>query len=393
MTRFDDGEATLLRRCRLWWVVLGLSIAIAACAGDSGSSGSAGGGGAGSEKAAGRFDPTGKMVQGRQVHTATLLQDGRVLAAGGRSPAEGGWTKFPTIYKSAEIYDPASGAWSPAGTMAEERAFHTSSLLEDGRVLIVGNRGKNTVPEIYDPSTGRWSESGEMVKSRAEHTATVLQDGRVLVTGGLNFTLAHMDSAELYDVAADTWTSTGPMADERANHTATLLSDGRVLVVGSDVSLKGLPSAEVYDPATGAWTEAATMSEGRAFHTATTLEDGRVLVVGGQKTATAEIWDPATGTWSSAGAAEEPREGHTATLLGNGLVLVAGGSFDLFLATALGRSSTEIYDPSTNTWGAAGVMAEPRLRFTATTLKDGRVLLAGGQHKEEVTDSVELFSP
>ena len=333
------------------------------------------------------------MVQGRQAHTATLLQDGRVLAAGGRTPAEGGWAKFPTIYKSTEIYDPASGDWSPAGTMAEERAFHTSTLLPNGRVLIVGNRGKNTAPEVYDPASGRWSQGGEMVKSRAEHTATVLKDGRVLVTGGLSFTLAHLDSAEVYDAATDSWSAAGSMSDERSNHTATLLTDGRVLVTGSDVSLKHLPTAEVYDPATGAWTGAASMAEGRAFHTATLLQDGRVLVVGGQQKTSAEIYDPTTGTWSSAGDASEPREGHTATPLGNGLVLVAGGSLDLFLATALGRSSTEVYDPSSNTWAQTGVMAVPRYRFTATTLSDGRVLLAGGQHKEEVTDSAELFSP
>ena len=343
--------------------------------------------------AAGAFTDTGSMDQARQAHTATELADGRVLVTGGRSRIERAEIKFSTIYSSAETYDPSTGTWSLAGSMSEERTSHTATLLKDGRVLVAGDRGTKTLPDIFDPSSGTWSVAGEMMVPRGEHTATLLDDGRVLVTGGVNFYLMHQTSAEIYDPATDTWSETGSMADQRSNHTATLLSDGRVLVTGSDVSLKFLPTAELYDPDSGTWSAASSMAEGRAFHTATPLEDGRVLVVGAHGKTSAETYDPATDTWSPAGNAAETRATHEAALLADGRVLVAGGSVDVFAAWADARSSAEVYDPGTNTWSSAGSMSHGRYRFTATILKDGRVLLAAGQDGDEVTGSAELYSP
>ena len=342
---------------------------------------------------AGSFAGTGEMIQPRQVHTATELADGRVLVTGGRSRIERAEIKFSTIYSSAETYDPSTGTWSLAGSMSEERTSHTATLLRDGRVLVAGDRGTKSSPDIFDPAIGTWSVAGDMVDPRGEHTATLLQDGRVLLAGGLNFYLLYLTSAEVYDPATDTWSETGRMAEERSNHTATLLPDGRVLVAGSDVSLKFLPTAELYDPASGAWSAASSMAESRAFHSATLLKDGRVLVVGAHGKTSAETYEPATDTWSPAGNAAETRASHTATLLMDGRVLVAGGSLDVFAAWADARSSAELYDPVTNTWSPAASMSYGRYRFTATMLKDGGVLVAGGQDADEVTGSAELYSP
>jgi len=77
------------------------------------------------------------------------------------------------------------------------------------------------------------------------------------------------------------------------------------------------------------------MAVARKGHTATLLPDGKVLVVGGvdsnddasaKALASAELYDPKTGTWSETGSLIHPRAWHTATLLKNGLVLVAGGN-------------------------------------------------------------------
>jgi hypothetical protein len=83
-------------------------------------------------------------------HTATRLNDGRVLVAGG-DDGQG------HDLASAEIYDPKTGAFSPTGSMAQSRSRDTATLLQDGRVLIVGGEGNNSVlasAEIYDPKTG-----------------------------------------------------------------------------------------------------------------------------------------------------------------------------------------------------------------------------------------------
>ena len=348
--------------------------------------------------AVGTFAGTASMAMNRQEHAAALLADGRVLVAGGRGLGGGRQLKPDD---SAELYDPATGTWSSAEPMAQARTFHTMTRLQDGRALVVGNKGKDASPEIYDPSTGAWSSAGETEVTRGEHTATLLQDGRVLITGGRGTRLQHLATSELYDPAGDTWSSGADLTEDRANHTATLLKDGTVLVVGSDVTLGGLPSAEVYDPANDTWSPTGALGDGRMFHTATLLQDGRVLVVGGREQTSAEIYEPSKGTWSRAGNMAQPRAEHAAVLLEDGRVLVIGG-WPLGKEKTVVWESAELYDPAISKWSTAGAMSQVRHRFTATLLEDGRVLVAGGQGRTltggfyvdvEVWESVELYSP
>jgi hypothetical protein len=175
------------------------------------------------------------------------------------------------------------------------------------------------------------------------------------------------------------------MQHARSHHTATLLLDGTVLVAGGApawLSGPALETAEIYDPKTDSWSATSSMQTGREFHTATRLADGRVLVLGGQgqtsswgipdqlPLASAEIFDHHRGTWSMAKPLPHAHIGQTATLLRSGNVLVAGGS----------DAHADLYDPITDTWSSAGSVPMPLTRpgQTATLLTDGRVLLAPG---------------
>jgi hypothetical protein len=136
------------------------------------------------DPATGTFSKTGPMKVGRWLHSATLLADGRVLILGGRSPKD-------SVYTSAELYDPRSGRFSLAGSMGGGRQQHTATLLGDGRVLITGgywSDGQNwrveSSTEMYDPATGNFSPVGSMGPRRQGHGATLLSDGRVLIAGG-----------------------------------------------------------------------------------------------------------------------------------------------------------------------------------------------------------------
>ena len=88
----------------------------------------------------------------------------------------------------AEIYDPTSGTWTPTPSMAYPHAYHSASLLADGRVLVAGagdgGYGASSEAEIYDPSTDSWTTAPNMSTEHGWHDATSLQDGRVLVVGG-----------------------------------------------------------------------------------------------------------------------------------------------------------------------------------------------------------------
>lgn len=291
---------------------------------------------------AGRWRPAPPLAQPRRGHQAVVLGDGRVLVVGGIASG--------TVLASAEVYHPASG-WLPAGAMSVPRLGHSLTLLADGRVLAAGGtsldapggseQGPRPVAsaEIYDPASGTWTAAGSMAVPRFEHTATLLGDGRVLMAGGLGpgpRGLAPSASTEVYDPAATAFVRTTDLTEARTNHAAVALSDRSVLVVGGAGGANGdvaLPSAEVFDPRQGNWRRVEALREGRTGHTATRLADGRVLVAGGESVAggarramaTAEVFEPAATRWRPAGAGRCPGSEQVAVLLADGSVLVVGG--------------------------------------------------------------------
>ncbi|HEX8698667.1 MAG TPA: kelch repeat-containing protein [Myxococcaceae bacterium] len=275
------------------------------------------------------WNATNPMAQARHFHAATPLLNGDVLVSGGLKSASGS----STYLAETEVYNPATGRWSTTGPMGTPRYVHTATRLQNGKVLVAG--GYNNVStylataELYDPATGRWSTTGSMASPRGFHTATLLADGKVLVSGGRASGLSnYYQTAELYDPATGRWSLTGAMAAARANHTATVLSNGKVLVSGGLYRTSFLETAEVYDPSLGTWSTTGPMATRRANFAATALPGGRVLVSGGQNTtgylAAAEVYNPGSGTWSAVSALPSARGHHTATL-SSGKVLVSGG--------------------------------------------------------------------
>ena len=328
------------------------------------------------------FKTTGSMATPRASHTATLLQDGRVLVAGGTS------TLRDT--NTAEIYDPVSGTFSPANNMSDLRSGHTATMLKNGKVLIAGG-GTNTA-ELYDPNSGNFVATGSMSTARALHTATLLQDGRVLIAGGQQ-TNGVLMTAEIFDPASGAFTLTGNMTTTRSQFTATLLSSGAVLLTGGiDNTDTGLKSAELFDPATGHFSATGAMTAGRAGQTASLLHDNTVVVMGGTdpssntRAVAAEIYDMATGSFSTSGNLAQGVFDHTATLLPNGQVLVAGGIFQVGVFTA------ELYDPLSLTFTETGSLITPRYDHTATLLSNGTVLVVGGRPDGgTVLNTAELY--
>jgi hypothetical protein len=327
------------------------------------------------------WELTGSMMQGRLLHTATPLQDGRVLVAGGYDPA-------------VEVYNPGTATWSRTGDSRTTHRYHTATRLKDGRVLVAGgeeNWQSGITAEVFNPASDQWHATGAMGTFRSRHAAVLLDSGKVLVVGGTDSHGGVLASAELYDPASDTWSPAGSLATARRDHTATLLASGKVLVVGGRNGSGGLASAELYDPATGNWTLRASMRLPRGTHTATLLGSGQVLVAGsdspeGASASSAEVYEPESDTWTSTGAMNQPRRFHTATLLPSGQVLVTGGFHDY---TGISFSA-ELYEPATHTWSPTASMKVNRYGHAAVLLRDGSVLAVGGFSNQDPA-SAELF--
>ncbi|MFC9688249.1 Kelch repeat-containing protein [Kribbella sp. NPDC056951] len=318
--------------------------------------------------------PTTALSTERQLHSLTRLADGTVLAAGGTNtgpafPAKG--------LKSVERFNPVLETWTATGDLIEPRTAHTATLLPDGRVLVAGGRtertpdsqGTTTSAELYDPKAGTWSATGAMTDPRSDHQAVLLRDGRVMVIGGQRYTgngdVATLAFCEIYNPATGRWTPTGSLTSPRSLHTATLLRDGTVFVTGG-----GWPgmvadwvynahsdwTTERYDPATGRWTRAEDMSSARTFHRAVVLGSGRVLIVaGGNGPAlyagfrSTALYDPINRSWAAGAGLTTGRWACTATELADGRVLVTGGienvAWDQPIDEATIVTSTEIFTP------------------------------------------------
>jgi hypothetical protein len=338
----------------------------------------------------------GTMARARSGHSATLLDDGRVLVAGGTSVAFAGGTS-PT--STAEIYDSATGKWTAARSMNHPRFEHSATLLADGRVLVAGGLSSSgttratSSAEIFDPGTGRWTPVAAMKVPRWVHSATLLSDGRVLVAGGLSTTETPVASSEVYDPKTNTWKLTAPMHARRGQFPAVLLTTGEVLVVGG-FGKDGSPidSSEIYNVSRGTWKPIGVMSRRRGGHAAIRLRDGRVLVISGEDTlseriAAVEIGGSGGG-WGFVGSVAEARFAPSAALLSDGRVLCAAG-----FGGTQPISSAEIFDPKTLAWSPADGLTTARYAAPTVVLPDGRVLVIGGLGRENKRlASAEIFT-
>lgn len=262
--------------------------------------------------------------------------------------------------------------------------------------LLIASACGSDSPATPDPSgeSEVFKVIGTMTTTRFFHTATLLKDGRVLITGGYETDRPGHSSpefrhatAELFDPAKGTSSVTGDMSQARSQHRAIPLQDGRVIIKGND-----LYPPDIYDPQSEKFAIMADAAEfGRSVAT-TILSTGDIFVT--DEGGNAGILDQHTWEFTSSDRMIAPRTNHSATLLRDGRVLIAGG---MNAAGMVKRS--EIYDPTTHSFEEVGDLNDARWGHEALLLQDGRVLIIGGrrgdfnsQDVQNVT-SAEFYDP
>jgi hypothetical protein len=294
-------------------------------------------------------------------HTATLLPNGKLLVTGGYDVTAPG-TQFDPVFKSSEIYDPATAKFTAGQDMWFPRRQHVATLLKDGRVLITGGIqlrgngfGASGNTEIYDPASDQFVLGQRLIESgRWLHTATLLRDGRVLIAGG------------------------------RSNNCS------------ASCEIFSLNTAEIFDPSTGIFIPTGSLNIGRFGHTATLLPDGRVMILGGttteeigpsQQVQTAEVYDPATGEFHFLGYTALGRGLHALALLNSGRFLLVGG----YNQNDSPMGSTESFDSVARAAVPGPDMSDWRIRAAAVRLNSGEILIIGGNNSGGPVAPVDLF--
>ncbi len=300
---------------------------------------------------------------GRDQFNPVLLNDGKVLIAGGQ-------TSSGDVTNTAELFDPSTGQWSYATSMNVPRRASLLVKLLDGRVLAIGGMGTQggdqhmMQSEIYDPGTGQWNFTGSLnvlrgtgLGSAADGGAILLNDGRVLATGSL---IADTTTAEIYDPATGQWSLTGSMQYPNRDRHLVKLGDGRILAIGGDKAGEELATVEIFDPTTETWTETGSLhyNRGGGFG-AVLLPDGRVLIAGGQQDPSvpvlqSEIYDPATGQWSIDATINYHHIGGNMVTLDNGSALIAGGFSTVSELYTGAVATAPVYAASTNSRSTSG---------------------------------------
>ncbi|WP_437708085.1 kelch repeat-containing protein [Sorangium sp. So ce448] len=379
------------------------------------------------------------MITPRGEHTATVLKDGRVLVAGGYPELDEPpyTTREAMSLKAVEIYDPATRTWSPAAPLLQARSGHAAILLPDGHVLVAGGKMRNAAAlgtflpsaEIYDPMTDTWTPAGPL---SIPHPAPsmMLAGGRPVLVGlGWDFADRNMDgTAELryymnsaiYNPESRGWAEL-PFCQSVDRYigygpspvSATLLQDGRVMVTGAGCSL--------YDLETRIWTwenGAVRPTTEHEAPSATTLPGGGVLVLGGiyagsgpADPAFSQVYFPQDDRWAPTSGSYAPAstpcpaggwgiKGMRTSLLPSGKVLLTGG-----VEPCLAQGTRDpifpfhairaLFDEAPLSWSRLEL--EPpetmaRARHSSTRLNDGSVLIAGGYvDASTATASAVLF--
>jgi len=369
--------------------------------------------------------PTNSTLSGfgTTLHRAIPLQDPRyTMIVGGGT----GNLVAPTPFATCEMYDHYTRTFLPATAMAQPRVIHTATRLQDGRILVTGGIGSTVgnqdTAEVYDPATGTWTPTlNNMQTIRAAHTATLLQDGRVLVAGGNtmfatgpggSYTPIYqsaLDSTDIYDPATNSFTNGPPMLEKRLAHSAVRLNDGRVLFAGgisnANPLLNVFPSyaiaGEIYDPSSGTFTPTGVTPNDRMGGVMELLPSGNVLYATGGNggvlisTNNADLWEQSTNTWTLLPSNLPTDVALAASAqLANGEIAIFGGGTG---SVAANIPSTQVvtFSESTFAFTARSPMPVGRASHTVSPLPDGSFLIVGGLETNTgfATNTAHIWNP
>jgi len=278
--------------------------------------------------------------------------------------------------------------WITTASNDNPRMYHSITLLNDDRVIVVGGGfvGGDVagIAEIYNPETDSWTETAELPVPVLDHATVCTSDSTIHVFGGVA-SGSSVDNVWEYNLNTDTWTQKTDMPIDIREHTATVLPDGKVLIAGGyrDPAYTDNPWSFVYDPRTDTYGANVNLLTTKTEHNATVLNNGTVMFTGGYNfninppvITDVEIYNPETETWTTQGEISVGRSGgQRAIKTFNGDVLVIGG---YFFQIDENFNVVDKYDAETQTWSTLQNLPVKTTIASVALLENGNILIAGG---------------
>jgi large repetitive protein len=374
--------------------------------------GTTGGGGGGT---AGTFNAGPTLNVARAQHTATVMNDGRVLVTGG-SDGQG-------IIAESEVFDPTTNTWEavsaiaptqndafmidPTGQFATARQLHTATAMANGLVLVCGGFGVerldasgNPVFEsmvtsyTFNPQTNSFVRAGDMSEGRGWHSAALLSTGSVLLSSGLDVNMASLRTGDVYDPNQDIWTSSTAASAEHTWGSLFTAVNQTVMAAGANVaqgqqglSIVGFPSTrvELFNAQGNNFTAGTNNVGDRLFMGHEVMTTGDVFLAGGQGldpqtqqlfvADTTEVYNAAASTFTSGPTLATARFGCEVAEIGTTSDQLIVGGID---AAGMPLISCEVWSVLNNAMVGTVNMSIERIDHRAVTLQDGRILVMGG---------------
>jgi hypothetical protein len=324
------------------------------------------------------------------IHAA-MLQNGNIIM----------WDRENNATTSMRIYNPQTDTFTKIADPNGASVFCAGFVvLPDNRVLLNGGHlilGDNyglVDTNIYNPATGAWTSAGDMAQARWYPTTITLGNGRLLTMGGSITPTSVATIPEIFNPATGIWTPIGTITTNQPNiglyPKLHLLPNGKVLWTYLGVRSK------LFDPTNGKWTDVTPTNSSPRAYTSVQYRPGKIMSAGsGQNTAVLDM-NQTTPAWRVTQSMSYSRYNLNLTVLPDGDVLAVGGSNNNTNTPASGVLPAELWDADTERWTLLPSMVTPRMYHSmAMLLQDGRVVVAGGGRAGTQTNylNAEYYSP
>ena len=352
---------------------------------------------------AGTWRDTGTKQHEAIAESKVLLPNGNILKAGG-------YTVDYTGKRSsspAEIYNSITNTWSTVAQPYSNHSFTKLVLLPNGKVLLAGGNNAigietpNNTAEIYDPVNNKWTIAADMLSPCADTVPTILNNGKVFVMGYYSGVM----SAEIYDYITNTWSVAQLPNDSNVfSYTITLLLNGKILLSGGYTQTGGHSvislNPQIYDPSTNTWSFTGPLSFGTVGGSTSLLSNGNVMVAGGTPgdgmgnfLSSVQIYNTYTNTWSISTPLPSSLVYQTSVQLKDGKIMLIGGVDN----TKNYSHNVFIYNPYINTWETTTntyyiyANVEPSYTTNAFLLPNNNVVMFSAS--PQIGGNIEIYTP